>query len=119
MPFPLVLKIPDGSFSRGVVKVEDPDQLRVHAATLFEKSALILAQEFLYTDFDWRIGILNRRPIFACQYFMSKNHWQIYKHNASGSVSSGPPPRVSPACRLNNCVSSPNVDFVERSASSM
>ncbi|WP_410960487.1 RimK family alpha-L-glutamate ligase, partial [Salmonella sp. SAL4361] len=47
--FPLVLKIPDGSFSRGVIKVEDQEQLLAASAELFERSVLILAQEFFYT----------------------------------------------------------------------
>ncbi|MUH18047.1 RimK family alpha-L-glutamate ligase, partial [Staphylococcus aureus] len=58
--FPLVLKIPDGSFSRGVIKVEDQEQLLAASAELFERSVLILAQEFFYTEYDWRIGVLNR-----------------------------------------------------------
>lgn len=80
--FPLVLKIPDGCFSRGVIKVQDPAQLLVATAELFEHSVLLLAQEYLYTEYDWRIGVLNRKPIFACQYFMSKGHWQIFNHQA-------------------------------------
>ena len=80
--FPLVLKIPDGCFSRGVIKVENQQALLQATAQLFEHSVLLLAQEFFYTEFDWRIGVLNRKPIFACQYFMSKGHWQIYNHKA-------------------------------------
>ena len=29
------------------------------------------AQEYLATDFDWRVGVLDRRPLFACKYFMA------------------------------------------------
>jgi glutathione synthase/RimK-type ligase-like ATP-grasp enzyme len=86
---PLVLKIPDGSFSRGVVKVETLDALEKAAAGLFEHSALLIAQEFLYTEYDWRIGILNGEPLYACQYFMSRGHWQIYNHGAKGSDKTG------------------------------
>ncbi len=89
LTFPLVLKIPDGAFSRGVVKVRDPDELEREAGVLFEKSALILAQAFMPTDFDWRIGIMNRQAIYACKYMMSRGHWQIYQHHQSGRVSSG------------------------------
>lgn len=84
--FPLVLKIPDGCFSRGVYKVEDAQQLRSVSAELFGHSVLLLAQEYLYTEYDWRIGILNRKPVFACQYFMSRGHWQIVEHRAGGEV---------------------------------
>jgi len=82
--FPVVLKIPDGSFSRGVVKANDPAELKSCLATLFKESDLLLAQEFLYTEFDWRIGILHGQPLFACQYFMSRKHWQVVNHGADG-----------------------------------
>ncbi|MEO7064800.1 MAG: RimK family protein [Dokdonella sp.] len=87
--FPIVLKIPDGSFSRGIVKVEDVDRLKIEVDNLFQHTALVLAQEFLFTEFDWRIGILNREPLYACKYFMSRGHWQIYNHAAKGSAKSG------------------------------
>lgn len=89
LSFPMVLKIPDGAFSRGVVKVRDEQELEREAGELFEKSALILAQAFMPTDFDWRIGVMNRQAIFACKYMMSRGHWQIYQHHNSGRVSSG------------------------------
>ena len=83
--YPLVLKIPDGSFSRGVVKVADEAALRNAAAGLFQHSALLIAQEFMYTEFDWRIGVLNGQALYACQYFMSRGHWQIYDHAHGGN----------------------------------
>ncbi|MCB1559983.1 MAG: RimK family alpha-L-glutamate ligase, partial [Xanthomonadales bacterium] len=87
--FPIVLKIPDGSFSRGISKVETPEALKKAAETLFQQSALLLAQEYIYTEFDWRIGVLNREPLYACQYFMSRGHWQIYNHAAKGGARTG------------------------------
>lgn len=87
--FPIVLKVPDGSFSSGVFKAEDPAGFREIAARLFASSELILAQEYLYTEFDWRIGVLNRTPFFASQYFMSKKHWQIVRYDAQGRAIEG------------------------------
>ncbi|MDD5461535.1 MAG: RimK family protein [Methylococcales bacterium] len=81
--FPVVIKIPDGSFSRGIVKVNNRQELDLKVQELFEKSALLLAQEFLYTDFDWRIGIFNNKALYACRYYMVKNHWQIYRYRDS------------------------------------
>ena len=89
LSYPVVVKIPDGSFSRGVVKAVDAEGLRRECQELFKRSSVLLAQEYVYTDYDWRVGILNRTPIFAARYFMSKGHWQIYKHGAGGRVSSG------------------------------
>lgn len=78
--YPLVLKIPNGSFSLGVSRAEDRQQLASVLGDLLAKSALVIAQEFLYTEYDWRIGVLNNRPLYACRYFMAKHHWQIYDH---------------------------------------
>ena len=89
--YPLVLKIPDGSFSRGVVKVDAPGGFERAARELLKKSEIILQQEYVPSDFDWRIGVLNGEAIFACQYFMVKGHWQIYKHSETkkGHVKEG------------------------------
>jgi glutathione synthase/RimK-type ligase-like ATP-grasp enzyme len=87
--YPMVLKIPDGSFSRGMFKADRRDQVFDAAARLFERSRLILAQEFMRTDFDWRIGILNGEPLYASQYFMSRSHWQIVNHKADGRTVEG------------------------------
>ena len=86
---PCVLKLPDGSFSRGVHKVSTAAELEEKALEMMQSSSLILAQEFMYTEFDWRIGILNRQPLFACKYYMSRGHWQIYQHKEGGNFNAG------------------------------
>ncbi len=48
--FPLVLKVPDGSFSLGVFKVQDEAELQARAGELLEDSDLILAQEYVPTS---------------------------------------------------------------------
>jgi len=87
--FPLVLKMPEGSFSRGVFKVADREQLRNKLGELLKDSALVLAQEYLYTEYDWRIGVLGGRAIYACRYLMARNHWQIYNHGVKRFSSGG------------------------------
>ena len=86
---PIILKQPDSSFSQGVMKVETDDQYHRVVEELLDRSDLLIAQEFLWTEFDWRIGILDRRPLYACKYFMARNHWQIYNNNAAGEDHSG------------------------------
>ena len=98
--FPMVIKIPDGSFSRGVEKARDRSELEAITKKLFRESTLLLAQEFLYTDFDWRIGILDNKPLYACRYYMVKRHWQIYRHGSrtdSGGFDTLPVEEVSEA----------------------
>ena len=49
----------------------------------------MIAQEFMPTEFDWRIGVLNGECIYACKYFMARGHWQIYHHRAGSSSRTG------------------------------
>ncbi|RUO36147.1 RimK family alpha-L-glutamate ligase [Aliidiomarina shirensis] len=83
--YPVVLKIPDGSFSIGVEKARDDEEFQKVAEGLFKTSTILLVQEFLPTDFDWRIGVINNRAIYACKYLMARNHWQIYNHSSETS----------------------------------
>lgn len=78
--YPMIVKLPEGSFSRGVYKCEDRSELVARLNEMLATSALALVQEYLYTDFDWRIGVLAGKPIYACRYHMAKGHWQIYNH---------------------------------------
>lgn len=87
---PCVLKQPDSSFSVGVVKVETREALGATIAGLLDKSDLVVAQEWLPTEFDWRVGVLDRRVIFVCKYYMAAGHWQIVKHDERGGWSEGP-----------------------------
>ncbi|AKD04619.1 RimK family protein [Pontibacter korlensis] len=78
---PCVLKKPDSSFSQGVVKAKDQESLKQELDKLLDDSELIIGQEYIPTDFDWRIGILDKQPLYACKYYMAKGHWQIYNWN--------------------------------------
>ncbi len=81
---PIILKQPDSSFSLGVVKVETEEEYIAKVDQLLEDSDLLIAQEFIRTDFDWRIAVLDRKPLYACKYFMARNHWQIYNNALAG-----------------------------------
>ena len=62
---------------------QDPgisEELRAALDEMFRHSSVLLAQEFIPTEFDWRIGLLDGEPLFACKYYMAKGHWQIYNH---------------------------------------
>lgn len=82
--FPCILKLPDAAFSQGVVKVHDQESLNEKVYEYLDRSALIVAQQYLPTSFDWRIGVCDRKPLFACKYHMASGHWQIIKRDKSG-----------------------------------
>lgn len=88
--FPCVLKRPDSAFSHGVIKLDDAKALQKSLAQFFKTSDLVLVQPFIPTEYDWRIGVLDNKPIFACRYYMAKNHWQIYNWDARSEKVEGP-----------------------------
>lgn len=87
--FPCVLKKPDSAFSHGVIKINDHKSLQKSLQQFFKTSDLVLVQPFIPTEFDWRIGVLDNKPIFACRYYMADNHWQIYNWDAAQEQKEG------------------------------
>lgn len=79
---PCVLKAPDSTFSFGVKKAKTEEEYKHLVSNMLKESDLIIAQEFCPSDYDWRIGIIDNAPFFACKYYMAKGHWQIYNWDA-------------------------------------
>lgn len=76
--YPCVLKEPDSAFSKGVIKITTKQHFFESVKKMLKISDMIIVQEFIPTEFDWRIGVMDKRPLFACKYYMAKGHWQIY-----------------------------------------
>jgi len=81
---PCVLKYPDSAFSQGVKLCKNRESFEIHSQGILAESDLMLAQEFLPTEFDWRIGVLQGKPLYACRYHMADGHWQIVKTLSKG-----------------------------------
>jgi glutathione synthase/RimK-type ligase-like ATP-grasp enzyme len=86
---PVVLKQPDSAFSAGVVKVREARELKPMIRQLLKRSELVVAQEYLPTEFDWRVGVIDGRPLYACRYFMASGHWQIIRHDGDSEPDEG------------------------------
>jgi len=87
--YPCILKKPDSSFSQGVVKVDGLAEFSHEAGKMLEKSDLNLVQEFMPTEFDWRIGLFEKKPLWACRYFMAERHWQVVNWAEGGAAREG------------------------------
>ncbi|MDP8244654.1 MAG: RimK family protein [Candidatus Hinthialibacter antarcticus] len=87
--FPCIIKKPDSSFSQGVYKANSQEELDALLDTLFASSDLLIAQEFLPTPFDWRVGVLDRKALYVCKYYMAGGHWQIQNNNLTGEMKYG------------------------------
>lgn len=76
--FPCVLKLPDSSFSMGVKKASNDEELKLKMGEMLRHTDLLVVQEFMPTDYDWRVGVLGGEVVFVCRYYMAAGHWQIY-----------------------------------------
>jgi glutathione synthase/RimK-type ligase-like ATP-grasp enzyme/gamma-glutamyl:cysteine ligase YbdK (ATP-grasp superfamily) len=81
---PVILKLPDGSFSTAVHKLSSRTDYREKTAEMFQKSPLLVAQAYTPTDFDWRVTTLGGKVLFVAKYHMAKGHWQIRAADARG-----------------------------------
>lgn len=86
---PCILKQPDSSFSQGVVKADDKAGLDRELMALFEKSDLVIAQEFMPTEFDWRVGVIDGKPLYLCKYYMAGKDWKVISKDAQGKILNG------------------------------
>jgi glutathione synthase/RimK-type ligase-like ATP-grasp enzyme len=74
---PVIVKEPSTSFSARVEKVETvPDFLRV-AKRFIKLSDWIVAQAFVESQFDWRVGVLNGEVLYACKYIIPTESFKI------------------------------------------
>jgi glutathione synthase/RimK-type ligase-like ATP-grasp enzyme len=89
LPFPFILKQPDGAFSVGVHKINNSEEYKLVRKSMFAKSDLLIAQEFLPTKFDWRVGIIDNQVIYVCKYYMASKHWQIVNWSAEEKLRDG------------------------------
>jgi glutathione synthase/RimK-type ligase-like ATP-grasp enzyme len=87
--FPYVLKQPDGAFSIGVKKIASEEEQEKWLKEFFQETDLLIAQEFMPSDFDWRVGVLGGKVLYVCKYFMARNHWQIINWRAKGKSREG------------------------------
>ncbi len=86
---PFVLKLPDGSFSTAVFKVASEAAWEISVKERFNGSPMLIAQAWVPTAFDWRIGVLDGRPLFSCRYWMVPGHWQIRGSTSRGTARDG------------------------------
>lgn len=87
--FPMILKLPDGTFSHAVKKATSLEEFESLSREMFRRSPLLIAQAFTPTAFDWRIGVLNGAMLFAAKYHMVKDHWQIVGRSKTGTTRYG------------------------------
>jgi glutathione synthase/RimK-type ligase-like ATP-grasp enzyme len=87
---PLVLKAPNSSFSMYVDRVSTPQEFIKVGNRFLRRADRIVAQRFIRSEFDWRVGVLAGEPLYVCQYTIPKKRWKILSYSAEGRAIIGP-----------------------------
>lgn len=75
--FPVVIKTPYTRFSSHVEKAENESEFKEISKHLLRKAKVLVLQEYIYSDFDWRVGVLKNEVIYLCKYCIPKGGWKV------------------------------------------
>ena len=89
MGSPLVLKAPNSSFSLYVERVSTPEEFVRVGKRFLRRADRVVAQRFVQSEYDWRVGVLGGEPLYACQYLIPKKRWKITTYTEGGREISG------------------------------
>lgn len=87
---PLVLKAPHSSFSMYVDRVNNAEEFLQTGKRYMRRSDRIVAQRFVSSGFDWRVGVLGGEALYVCQYTIPKRRWKILTYTPEGKAIYGP-----------------------------
>jgi glutathione synthase/RimK-type ligase-like ATP-grasp enzyme len=74
---PLILKAPHSSFSSHVEKVDSASDFVSTGRRFLYRADRIVVQRFIRTTYDWRVGVLNGQPLYACRYMIPAKTFKI------------------------------------------
>jgi len=74
---PLIVKEPSTSFSLRVEKVNDIAEFFKVARRFIKLSDWIVVQQFITSRYDWRVGVLDGKLLYACKYIIPSVTFKI------------------------------------------
>jgi glutathione synthase/RimK-type ligase-like ATP-grasp enzyme len=87
---PFVLKAPNSAFSLYVDRAETPEEFVRIGRRFCRRADRLVAQRFIKSEFDWRVGMLGGEPLYVCQYIIPKKRWKIATYTPEGRSIYGP-----------------------------
>lgn len=81
---PLVLKAPNSSFSAYVDKVTTPEEFIKVGRKFLRRADRIVVQQYLPSDFDWRVITLDGRVLAVVKYGFAPAQWKLMDRSAEG-----------------------------------
>lgn len=82
---PLVLKAPNSSFSAYVDKVSSVEAFLAVAKRFLRRADRVVAQQYLPSDFDWRVITLEGRVLAVMKYLFAKDQWKLMGRSTDGA----------------------------------
>ncbi|HHZ19793.1 MAG TPA: RimK family alpha-L-glutamate ligase [Firmicutes bacterium] len=83
---PLVLKAPNSSFSAYVDKVSTAEDFVKVGKRFLRRADRIVVQQYMPSDFDWRVITLDGKVLAIAKYVMTGDCWKIQEKNAEGKT---------------------------------
>lgn len=73
----IILKEPSTCFSARVEKVCNAEELKKISRKYLKLSDWIVAQEYVPSKFDWRVGVLDGKIVYVCKYIIPEETFKI------------------------------------------
>lgn len=106
--FPVVIKTPYTRFSSHVEKASSEGEFIKISKQFLRRSKILVIQEYIQSDFDWRVGILQNRVLYLCKYCIPSGGWKVKSKingkNVWGDTVAVPRESISPELE-NICIS--------------
>jgi glutathione synthase/RimK-type ligase-like ATP-grasp enzyme len=87
---PVVLKAPNSSFSMYVERVSSAEELIRVGRRFLRRADRLVAQSFVVSSFDWRVGVLGGKPLYVCRYTIPRKRWKVLTYVENGRTIYGP-----------------------------
>ena len=74
---PVIIKSPYTRFSSHVEKAHTREEFMEISKRFLRKSKVVIVQEYLLSDFDWRVGVLRSEILYLCKYCIPEGGWKV------------------------------------------
>ncbi len=74
---PVIIKTPYTRFSSHVEKANNRDEFIGISKRFLRKSKVVIVQEYIRSDFDWRVGVLKNEILYLCKYCIPEGGWKV------------------------------------------
>jgi glutathione synthase/RimK-type ligase-like ATP-grasp enzyme len=74
---PVIIKTPYTRFSSHVERANNEKEFIAISKRMLRKSKVLVLQECIQSDFDWRVGILRNEILYLCKYCIPQGGWKV------------------------------------------